>query len=640
MAGGYMGKLLRVNLTQGTISEEMLPAEDVLRKYIGGAGLGVKILSDELPPAIAPLDPENRLIFMTGPLTGTLVPCANNTSIVFLNYETGYTVGTAHAHGYFGPYLKFAGYDGIIVQGEAKSPVYLWIHDGKAEIRDASKLWGKDTHETEDLVKEEIGPVEDASVAAIGPAGENLIHGAGIQNDKHHLFAKGGVGAVMGSKKLKAIAVGGKLTRGVPLADVQGLLAANEAWRNSLYHSGGAGLWGVFGNIDTGKKRYSGVGATSELMLKFATTLQAVTNLSDPSFGVQWVLPLYTEALKFKVKSVGCFSCNQECNYAAEITTGPYKGFVATLAGGGENMEGAAGMIGVMDAGTCFWLTDYYDRLGLDSSTPGCAISLAFECYERGIITKEDTDGLELKWGNAEAAIKLLDKLVRREGFGAVLADGPKKAAERIGGDAPKLAVHVKGGGMNLHDWRSAWSVLLGQAVAGAGPCWQAPGVDAFCSEPDLGYPKLSDDPVSAEGKPEAVAKTQRKKLWEDSIGICWFGTWGVPGSLSFVPQAVAATTGWADFTPEEALTVGERVITLERIFNLKRGLTVESDLDVPPRLLDAPTSGIAEGKAFGDFFPGMLKEYYQIMGWDPETGRPLPETVKRLDLEEAAQGI
>lgn len=642
MLGGYVGKILRVNLSKGTITGENLPSEAKLRKYLGGLGLGLKILDEEQPVNVKPLDPENRMIFMTGPLTGTPVLSANNLAIVTLSYETGYTVGSSHSHGYFAPYLKFAGYDGIIIQGAAKKPVYLWIGAGKAELRDASHIWGKDTHETEDIIKDEIGDRSETSVAAIGPAGENLLAGAAICNDKHHLWAKGGVGSIMGSKKLKAIVVSSRGGKGIPISNVEELLQVALEWRDSaLAPPVWASMLSGPKGIHMGWWRYSGkLKEYPEWHWRYVGSLLAVKNLSDPEFGPVWGKGIYDEATKFKTTAVGCFGCPRGCAYATEITTGPYKGVVTTLAGGGENMEGAAGMVGITEPGTNFFLTDLYDRLGLDSSTPGSAVSLAFECYERGIITKKDTDGLELKWGNADAVIKLLDKMVKREGFGAVLADGPKKAAERIGGDAPKYAVHIKGSGMNMHDWRSAWSVLLAQITAGAGPCWQGAGADAFSPEPDLGYPKLSDNPTSAEGKAEAAWKTHCKKLLEDCLGICWFAAWGVPGVMDFERRAVATTVGWGDFTVDEAFTIGHRVSTLQRLFNMKRGLTKESDFDVGQRLLDAPSAGLAAGKAFGDYMVGLVEEYYRLEGWDPATGKPLPETIKRLGLEEVAKGL
>ena len=628
-----MGKLLRVDLTRGTVRNGPLPDETVLRKYLGGAGLGARILADELPGGVHPLDPQSLLIFMTGPLTGTPVPCANNTTAVFLNHETECTIGTSHSHGYFGPFLKFAGYDGIVIQGAANRPVYLWVHDGMAEIRDATKFWGKDTHETEDLVKQDVGSCEGVSVAAIGPAGENLVKGASVANDKHHLFAKGGIGGVMGSKKLKAIAVGGTLKQGVRISKPSELVATALEWRAALFNPD---VWISYGTQGVGVAaiRYSPTAARLDWVRRHSERLMAVKNLSDPAFGREWARAIFRKAMDFRVTPVACFSCSRGCAYAIEITSGAYKGYVATLSGGGEGLEAASGMVGIMDAGATFWLADRYDRLGLDSGTAGCAISLAFECYEKGLLTTKDTDGLELEWGNADAAAQLLDKLARREGFGRLLAEGPKKAAELIGGDALKYAVHIKGAGMNLHDWRAAWSVLLGQIISGCGPCWQAPGADAFSPEPDLGYTELAKNPTSPEGKAEAVRKTQLKKLLEDSLGICWFGSWGVPGSLTYEARAIAATVGWEGFDVDEALTVGERVINLERLFNMSHGLTLETDLDVSQRLLEAPTTGPATGKEFGQYIKGMVREYYQEMGWDAETGRPLAKTLKRLGLK------
>jgi aldehyde:ferredoxin oxidoreductase len=639
MRGGYVGKILRVDLTKGTLTEDKLPPEKELRKYLGGLGLGLDILVNELPLEVKPLDPESRLVFMTGPLTGTPVPSGNNTTIVCLSAETGYTVGSSHSHGFFGPYLKFAGYDGIIIQGAARRPVYLWVSSEKVELRDAEHLWGKDTHESEDILRREIGDKGDIAVATIGPAGENMIAGAAISNEKHHLFAKAGVGTIMGSKKLKGIAVSARGGRGIRISDGPALLSTALEWRTAAYSPG---VWCSLGpkGIDMSYWRYVDDEMPKPCFSRHVTHTVAVKNLSDPGWMGVYRKKLREGGIKNKITPVACYCCSRRCVYSAEVAEGPFKGYVATLTGGGEVFEATSGLVGILEPGACFFLADYYDRMGVDCGSLGCSISLAFECYERGLLTKKDTDGLELKWGDYETVIKLINKVVNREGFGAVLADGPKKAAERIGGEASKYVIQIKGGGMNLHDWRGAWSNLLGQIISGAGPCWQAAGVDAFSAEPDLGYPDLSDDPVSPKGKAEAVWKTQYKKLLEDSLGICWFAAWGVPGSLTFESRAIAAATGWEDFNVEEALTVGKRIITLQRIFNMKHGLTVESDLDVGQRLLDPPISGPAKGKAFGDHLQSLIKEYYGLAGWDPETGSPLPETIQKLRLEKEAEGL
>jgi len=621
--GGYMGKILHVNLTSQKIVEEDLPGEDVLRQYVGCFGLGLKMLYDRLSPGTAPLDPENPLIFMTGPLTGTSVPAANNLTLTTLNADTGYTVGRSHTHGFFGPNLKRAGYDGLIVEGKAENPVYLWIHDGKVEIRDASKIWGKDTHQTEDLVKEEIREPK-ASVAAIGPSGENLCAGALIENDKNHSLAHSGVGTIMGSKRLKAIATYG--TKDVPLADREKFEKIAKTWRSSLPAAGGyeSGVVGGMRNAGIPKAEYKGVKALVGLSTKNWRTTQL------PGFG--------DGMSKQKITPRSCFKCPVACAYDVEILSGPHKGYVATLSGGGENMEGAASIVGITDAGTVFYLTDLYDRLGFETSTVGCTLALAIECYEKGLITKKDTDGLELKWGDAELIEKLLRKMAEREGFGNVLAYGPKVAAEIIGGDAPKFAVHIKGSGMNLHDWRAAWAVLLGQ-ILGGGSGWPAPGADCWTSEPDVGYPEKTN-PLTPRGKAEEIRKTGMKKFWcGDSVGVCWIVTWGLPNVTNFIADALSALTGW-NFTREEGLEVGERILNLERVSNVRYGLTPQDDYDVSARILEPAPDGPAQGKSIQPYLRGMINEYYRLMGWDEKTGKPWRSTLKRLGLEDVTKDI
>jgi len=625
MQGGYIGKILRVDLTSGAISREDLPAEDILRKYIGGVGLGVKILNEELAEGTEPLSPNNRLIFMTGPMTGTKYPCSSDTSLITLNANTGYTVGASHTHGYFGAYLKFAGYDGMIIQGASKKPVYLWICDDKVEIRGAAALWGKDTHETEDLVKAKVGAPK-VSVAAIGPAGENLVHGGAIEVDYYHLFSKAGVGAIMGSKKLKAIAVKG--SGKVRVANSTQLNDIIKEWNDMAFQEGKspalhkAGITKLY-EVIVGNNYFS-----------------AHKNLLSPVEGREWTRRMVEGWKEFKITPKACWSCPVACTYRSEITSGPHKGFVATLGGGGESHEGSAGIVGIMDPGTVHYLTDLNDRLGVDSAEIGCCLGLAFELYERGLITKEQTDGLELKWGNAEAAEALLRKIVNREGFGKIFADGPKKAAETLGGDAPKYVIHVKGAGYNMHDWRPAWGLMLGQVTAGAGACWQHGFANDMLPELDLEY-SACNPLFKMEGLVEAMAKSSKKRVWQDCWGGCFIGDLIEFSGGAFLPvHALAATVGWRDFNFDEAMAVGHRVITLERIFNIKRGLTIESDLDIGPRLLEPPADGVAEGKSIAPYLRDLIKEFYEYMGWDKETGKPTLDILQRLDLVEAAKGL
>ena len=634
--GGYRGKILRVDLTTGSIDIEGLPDESLLRKYVGNFGLGLWYLMKELPTGVAPLEPENPLIFMNGPLVGTRVPCPTNCTITTLNAETGFTAGRAHSHGWFGPFLAKAGYDGIIVTGASEKWVYLWIDDDKVELRNAAKFMGKDTHETEDLVKEDlginkkIGAADGASVAAIGPAGENLCAGTIIENDKNHSFSHSGVGAIMGSKHLKAIAVRG--TGEVPVFNAEKLTPVAREWTKKATKEGARGLLETAAAESSPTKEWGGGVPRSDYVgVKELVGLSAKnwTVNQLPGFGEGWS--------RQKIIARPCYRCPIACSCDVEIVEGKYKGYSTSLSGGGENIEGAAAILGAGasgDPGEALYLTDLFDHLGLETSTTGCAMAVAFEAYEKGLLTKEDTDGLELKWGDVEVIETLLKRIAHREGkFANRLADGPKIAAQRVG--LPEASVDIKGSGMNLHDWRRAWGVFLGQAVGG-GSGWPAPGADCWCPEADAGYPEKTD-PLSPYGKGEEVAKTGIIKMWDDCQGTCWFANWGVPGQTKYSADAIAAVVGWEDFTPEEVLAVGHRALTLERIFNMKWGLTAEDDYKLSPRITDpAPAdAGPAAGLSIAPYIEGWVRDYYQWLGWDRRTGKPLRSTLKKLGLEE-----
>ncbi len=622
MLGGYVARILQVNLSENKILDKNLLDRfslATLRKFVGGFGLGLKILYDEVPPGIHPLDPENPLIFITGPLCGLAsVPCANNTTVTTLNADTGFTAGSSHSHGFWGPNLKFAGYDGVVVKGRAEKPVYLWIHDSTVEIRDAEKLWGKDTHETEDLVKEDVG-MSKASVATIGLAGENTATGALIENDKHHSFSHSGVGAVMGSKKLKAIAVHG--SGKVSVFDEDRFGEAAKKWRENLFKSDVAKGLSKAGT-PRGEYRYA--------KSMWLTTARNFLQINPPGWG--------DGMSKHKITPKPCFACPIACSYEIEVASGPYKGYVATPAGGGENLEGAASISGVTESGAVFYLSDLCDRMGFESSTLGCTIALAIECYEKGLLTGHDTDGLDLRWGDAELVTKLINMAAVKEGkLGKLLALGPKRAAESIGGEASQFAVHVKGTGMNLHDWRATWGIMLGQLVGG-GSGWPAPAADAWAPEPDPGFPEYQDG-LDPKIKPEAVSKTWPKKYWDDSHGACWFAAWGVPGVVSYSAEAVAAATGWG-FTPSEALMVGKRIVNLERAFNVRHGLTPTDDYEVSPRMVSEPPQGRGKGKLMAPYVRGMVMEVYRLMGWDEKTGKPWRSTLREVGLEDIADDV
>jgi aldehyde:ferredoxin oxidoreductase len=625
MRGGYIGKLLRLNLTTGVITPEPLPPDNILRKYIGGVGLASKILYDEVPLNTKPLDPENRLLFLTGPLGGTPAPTSNECCVCCLSHETGYTMGVGHFHGFFGSTLKFAGFDGIIIEGRAGSPVYVWINDGLVELRDASGLWGKDSHVTVDLIRAEVNQPE-AAVACIGPAGEALMKGAAVCTDYHHMSAKGGAGAVMGSKKLKAIAVWG--TQGVPVADPDRFIDVMLEWRRRMFSGGTNAEMLLNGGIAT--RGYETMGNTS---------ITAFKNLSDPDGGTAMAYAISAFAKKSTLRPQGSFCCPVACAYRLEVGEGPHKGFVATPGGGGENIEGASLLMGVTDPGTCYWLTEQFDRMGWDSATPGLAIALLFELYERGLITKQDVDGLELKWGNADVIPTLMEKTIKREGIGKVLAEGPKATAEHFGAQALNAVAHIKGTGPNIHDWRSILETLFSYVVAPAGPCHQ--GIGTF--DPDLGqeymFP-LVGTLFRPDGRALATRKRMLKKLYDDCLGVCWFSTMGVERIGEITAQALEAVTGWQGFTKEEGYEVGERIVNLMQAFSVVRGHTPAHDLDVGGRWLEPPNGGLGKGMTIAPFLKGMIREYYTVMGWDAETGKPHADTLVRLGLSEVADKI
>ena len=354
MIYGYMGKILRVNLTTELIKEEDLADDSILRAYMGCWGLALKYLYDECPPGISPIDAECPMIFFNGPFTGTRFSGGNNITFASLNADTGYTVCRSHTHADFGPLLKAAGYDGLIITGKATKPKYLWIKNDQIELRDAKAIWGSDTHEAEDLIKNELQEPK-ASVAAIGPAGENLCAGAMICNDKNHAFSHGGTGTIMGSKKLKAIAVYGE--HEVPIANPENEKKVSARWRKELNFGPTAPFQTVGAKTKKEHRheyyqkavaRYGGIGALNMRASR---------------------LPGFLEGYRNKITPRPCRGCAIGCSYDVEIAEGPQKGYVASLAGGAEAIEGAAAMVGVTDPGSVYRLVDLYDRFGVEGST-------------------------------------------------------------------------------------------------------------------------------------------------------------------------------------------------------------------------------------------------------------------------------
>ena len=525
--GGYGAHILRVDLTRGTIRKEPLPSEDVLRRYVGGTGLGLYYLLKHMPAKGKPTDPDAPFIFMTGPLAGTPAPSSSNWVTICLHYSIPYAAGVGHGHGFWAAYLKHAGYEGIIFTGKASKPVYLWIDDAKVELRDASGLWGQGTRETERLIKRELGDEEHISVACIGTAGEALLPGASVKADRNHGAGKGSPGAIMGSKLLKAVAVRG--SGKVPLANPEALVNTAVEWENnillkdpdkSVLHQAPA-----VSLKDGGLSNSYGV----RLGKRFRV---AGKNMTDPEWGDGFATRLVEGCARWRVVPTPSHNCKIGCAYDVHISDGQFAGMVVSTCGGGEQHEGAAAMIGVTEADAGLIMVDLFDDIGVESGTFGSILSMAFEAYNKGYLTKDDTDGLELTWGNWQAAMDLIDKMIKHEGFGGKLAAGLKAAPAALGREKGlvdefnRITLHVKGAGINIHDWRPFMSAIFGFVMAGTGPShqgWESTGYRSRSWGMAASCRVLSTRRRKRSRRSTRSARLQFAKIFYDNLGICMF---------------------------------------------------------------------------------------------------------------------
>jgi aldehyde:ferredoxin oxidoreductase len=600
--GGYAGKILRVDLTNERISEEILDVE-TLRKYVGGTALGAKYLYEEVPPGVEWSDPENRIMFFTGPLTGTRAG-----SGIFSVISKGATTnlsGSSQANGFFGAYLKFAGYDGIIVQGQAKKWSYLYVHDNTAEIRSAEDLVGKDTWETEDAIKK--GLKRQSSVYAIGPAGENLVRFACIVGDHGHVVAHSGLGAVMGSKRLKAIAAE-RMPGDIPVMEPERL----NAIAKSMYET----ALKCMPTLSSG-------GTASGYPILYRGGQLPVKNYTTNIFPeFEKFGPEYLRT-RFKVSPTTCYGCRIAHCRMTEVTEGPYKGYV----GEEPEYEALAGMsanIGNTDPGATVMLGNEIDRLGMDVNESSYMISWMMEIYEKGYLSKDDLDGLAMTWGNIEATLAMLKKIAYREGVGNLFAEGLKRVAEKFGGEAQKCAVYTqKAATPRGHDHRARWMELIDTCTSNTGTIEVGPGVP-FIKE--LGQPPLKD-PFDAMEVSTMNAMVNGRRIFEDSLVVCILTSHDFQTEV----EALNAVTG-LDFSLQEALNVGRRAVNQLRVFNFRNGLTKDSEVP-SERYGSVPVDGPQAGKTIMPQWEALRSNYYKNMGWDPETGKPLPETLAKLGL-------
>ena len=618
MAQSYNGKVLHVDLTDGRQWTEEL-SELIYRRHLGGGALATYFMLRDLKPGIDPLGPENELIFMTSVINGLPLSGANRYTAAGKSPLTG-GFGEAEAGGYWGPELKRTGFDGIIVHGRAATPVYLFIHNGVCEIRDASKYWGKLAGDVQDELEADLGD-NRICVLQTGIGGEKQVLYAAIVNQLRHFHGRAGLGAVMGSKNLKAI-----VTRGRERVAPEDRESANGVikWFRENYdqEADGMHLYGTSGGV---------VGLDRDGILP-------TNNFRNGSFAEAEAISGQTMANTILVNRGTCFSCGVACKREVEV---PERGVSAKYGGMEYEIIGALGSLcGVGDLKAVAEASQWVNNYVLDGISTGVSIAFAMECYENGIIGKEDTDGIELTWGNADAMITMIHKIARREGFGDILADGVKRAAERIGRGSERFALHVKGQELPMHEPRGKRSLTLAYAVSPTGadhmeaihdPAFEGLGVvDNGLSEAGMLDPvdRLDMGPKKVQNFFYAQA------IWSlyNSVGMCDFV--GIPiGALKLkqLCDYVNAATGW-DMSLWELLKVGERANTMSRLYNLREGFTAADD-NLPQRIFEPLQNGKLAGKAIDpQEFSQALKLYYQMAGWD-DNGVPTTGKLAELDL-------
>lgn len=608
---GYTGKVLVVDLSANEVHDEPLN-EEYARQFIGGAGLACRYLYDLIDADTDPLGPENPLVLMTGFLAGTNAPSASRWVIAARSPLTG-IYGEANCGAFFGAELRFAGYDGLILKGRSSSPVYLHVTDGRAEVRDAAHLWGQDTYSTIAALKDECADAR-TRVICIGPAGEGLVPYAAILSEKGRAAGRTGLGAVMGSKNLKAIAVRGKGRW--PMADRQrfqeigrqSMKGLREAFVSQVFHDTGTAGW-----VDTGiafgdmPNKYYTQGLFPE-----ATVISGVTMGETILTGVS-----------------GCYGCPIRCGRVVHVKDGPY----ALPEGEGPEYETIAAwgsMLLIADLAAVNYLNHLCNAYGLDTISAGVSASFAFYLYDLGVITAQDTGGLELRWGDAEAAIALLHQMGRHEGFGAIVVEGVRRMGERYG--RPDEAAHVKGLEIPMHDPRAYAAMGLVYATSPRGACHNKS--DAYLVEMGMGNPDLGLVPGDrfADDKAAMVVTSQNWRAFTDSLGLCHFAV--VP--LQEISEMIRAAAGW-DIGAEDMMRAGERIFQLQRALNCRLGVTARDDR-LPDILMRPLPDGGTEGHVPN--MEKMLAEYYALRGWDPATGKPSNERLVSLDLEDVAEDL
>ena len=620
-SGGYTGKVLRVNLTEKSFKEEPLPAE-MARDFIGGAGFGIKYLFDELKAGTDALGPDNKLIFAPGPFTGTSLPCASRMSVTAKSPLTG-AVGMALSGGQFPTEMKFAGWDVIIVEGKAEKPTYMFVKDGTVKFRDAGGIWGTLTFDCQQMIKDELGD-QNIRVCCIGPAGERLAKISCIVNERRAVGRKG-LGAVMGSKNLKAIAIRGT-----------GSVSVNS---EEKYKAGRTSMLKTLKESPVLYPEFSRLGTPMVVDLTGAMGILSAKNWSATGEFV----PVDGIGIKAqesrKIGKEHCYGCPVGCSQMKLARTGPYAG-VLTEGPDFETIYAFGSNAGIAEVDPIIAADRLSDELGLDSISAGVTIGFAMELFEKGILTLQDTDGIDLRFGNDDAMMKVLRKIAFRDGIGDLLADGSRAAAKKIGKGTEKYAIQVKGLELPAYDVRGAKAHGLNYATSFTG----ADHCRGYAFQEIFGIPiPWEVDRFALEGKGKLTKWNQDvRAATTDCPTMCAFlldmafaGT-----CLQNTATLMEAVTGMS-YTPEEVERVGERINNLAKAFNVREGLS-RADDTLPERLMTEPLkAGASKGQMISRAdLDLMLDEYYRERGWDVETGVPTRAKLAELRLDYVADSL
>ena len=601
MMNGYTGKILHVALPLGkTIIEE--PDEGFYAAYIGGVGLGVKLLYDHSPLRIDPYHPENPFILATGPFSGTAIPTSGKYAAISKSPLTSF-IGFGISSGFFGPTLKYAGYDAIAIRGRSRGLVYLFIDDDEVRLQKAIHLKGKGTVETETQIKEEIGD-DNVRVACIGPAAEHLVRYACITNDITRQVGRTGLGAVMGSKNLKAVAVRG--TTPVEAEDPERLMQfCGELYERCQTSS---------------TEKYRDLGTPQNVLVLNEHGALPTKNFQYTTFEHAEAISGETLKKKFLRKVIACNACAIGCDHIVQVNDGPYAGAVTGL--DYESLFALGSCCGVGDLRPVIKAAELCDDFGMDTMSAGVTIAFAMECFEKGLLTLKDTDGIDLSFGNGDAVVQMIEKITFREGLGDLLAEGSKRAAETIGKGSAHFAMHVKGLELPGYSIRSLNTAALGFSVSVRGGCHQR----------NAGYsPDLKEQVDRFKGDPERgklLIETENLYSVFDSIMLCKFIRGAI--SLEEIAALYTLTTGIL-MSEAKLLLAGERITNLEKAYNIREGATRADDYPPPRVFADPIPDGVGKGHhILREEYEAMLDGYYAARGW---TGEGIPTKAKLIDL-------